>query len=342
MTSSPLIFTEKDLKQWPWQNLPEPVCKLGTESDTRWPKISIITPSYNQAEYIEETIRSVLLQGYPNLEYFVIDGGSTDGTVEIVKRYEKWISGWVSKLDSGQSDAIQKGIDMSSGIIVNWLNSDDMLLPGALFSVAEAFNETTADIIVGRDWDFRVSIATPEFHFIPTGYAYPDCLRFWTGEFRYHQPCTFFTREVYEKAGGIDKTLYYAMDYALYCRMLKTAGVKITYMKQEISAFRLHEQSKTSSQQLGFIQEMRTISIQHWSDIRIDNKTSQHEMDKYTVRCLVHQMIQIIRQRKFSELSKVLEFIWHTGVGHALIYATSSIIKKILKRKEIAYKRFVN
>ena len=101
-----------------------------------WPRISVVTPSYNQGQFIEETIRSVLLQGYPNLEYIIVDGGSTDGSVEIVRRYGLWISSWSSERDNCQSEAINKGLRGATGEIVSWLNSDDLLTPGALHKVA--------------------------------------------------------------------------------------------------------------------------------------------------------------------------------------------------------------
>ena len=103
-----------------------------------WPKISIVTPSYNQGEFIERTIRSVLLQGYPNLEYIIIDGGSTDRSVELIGKYEPFIRYWVSEPDKGQSNAINKGFQHASGGIFAWLNSDDIYLPGALVAVAKA------------------------------------------------------------------------------------------------------------------------------------------------------------------------------------------------------------
>lgn len=135
---------------WPWTEqsdvLPE------TQPDgTSWPKISIVTPSYNQGEFVEETIRSILLQGYPNLEYIVVDGGSDDETVEILKKYDPWIDHWESKEDRGVSHAINKGVNRTTGDIVNWVNSDDILLPWALRGVAEGFETySQADAIYGH------------------------------------------------------------------------------------------------------------------------------------------------------------------------------------------------
>ncbi|MEH1863695.1 MAG: glycosyltransferase family 2 protein [Nostoc sp.] len=121
---------------WPWtentQLLPE---KMPDGSE--WPKISIVTPNYNYGRFIEETIRSVLLQGYPNLEYIILDGGSTDDSIEIIKKYDKWLTYWVSEKDNGQASAINKGIELATGKWFNWLNSDDILLRNALKNLAE-------------------------------------------------------------------------------------------------------------------------------------------------------------------------------------------------------------
>ena len=125
---------------WPWTEASRPLPRVTTHGEP-WPKISIVTPSFNQAQYLEETIRSVLLQGYPNLEYFVYDGGSTDGSVDILRRYGAFLDGWVSERDKGQSDAINKGFARCTGEVVNWLCSDDVLLPGALSQVGQAFVE---------------------------------------------------------------------------------------------------------------------------------------------------------------------------------------------------------
>jgi len=107
---------------WPWTEETDPAIYAGRED---WPRISIVTPSFNQAQYLEETIRSVLLQNYPNLQYLVMDGGSTDGSVEIIKKYSPWIDHWVSEKDRGQSHAINKGLERCDGEWFNWINSDD-------------------------------------------------------------------------------------------------------------------------------------------------------------------------------------------------------------------------
>jgi len=114
------------------------------------PRITIVTPSFDQAKYLPETIESVLKQDYPNLEYIIIDGGSTDGSVDVIKRYERHLSYWVSEKDSGQSEAINKGFKKATGEFFNWINSDDVLFPGALHRIAEAFAKNPdADLIVG-------------------------------------------------------------------------------------------------------------------------------------------------------------------------------------------------
>ena len=125
-----------DKTGWPWNEETDPSVY---DSSIQWPRITIVTPTYNQGQFIEETIRSILLQNYPNLEYIIMDGGSTDDTVEIIKKYEPWISYWVSEKDKGQSDAINKGSARATGEIFNWINSDDCLTKGALKLVAGRF-----------------------------------------------------------------------------------------------------------------------------------------------------------------------------------------------------------
>lgn len=133
---------------WPWTE-DESTREVSQMRSRNCQRISIITPSFNQGEYIEETIRSVLLQEYPNLEYIVIDGGSTDNTVPIITKYERWLSYWVSEKDRGQTHAINKGFRRATGEILAWLNSDDVYAPGALSYVSEKFNKLGVNWLAG-------------------------------------------------------------------------------------------------------------------------------------------------------------------------------------------------
>ena len=123
---------------WIWTEQSNPLPPKMPDG-TEWPRISIVTPSYNQGHYIEETIRSILLQGYPNLEYIIIDGGSTDRSVEIIQKYASFLTYWVSEPDNGQTQAIDKGLAYCTGEIFNWVNSDDFLSRNALATIASAF-----------------------------------------------------------------------------------------------------------------------------------------------------------------------------------------------------------
>lgn len=135
-TLSQLPSPQTDRVGWPW-TMESPRLPPTMPDGRPWPRISIVTPSFNQGEFIEETIRSILLQGYPNLEYIIMDGGSTDGSVEIIRKYEPWLSFWESGSDRGQAHAINKGIERATGEWLNWINSDDILMQSALGMFAE-------------------------------------------------------------------------------------------------------------------------------------------------------------------------------------------------------------
>ena len=185
-----------------------------------WPRFSIVTPSYNQDQFIEETIRSVILQGYPDLEYIIIDGGSTDQSVEIVKKYERWLTYWVSEKDRGQSHAINKGFSRASGEYNNWINSDDSLRPCALRTIGEA-----AALRQGVDLISGVRILKDR----ETGYEFAQNL--WMSSWRYYligmpnfpQDATFFSRHVLTAAHAIDERFNFALDVAFFFRALRAA-----------------------------------------------------------------------------------------------------------------------
>ena len=206
-----------------------------------FPKISIVTPSYNQAGFLERTILSVLNQDYPNLEYIIIDGGSTDGSVEIIKKYEKYLAYWVSEKDKGQSDAINKGFQKSTGDILAWLNSDDTYLSGTLFKVVKAFQENpNADLIFGNIYhvdekDQRIG----ELRF--TKFDFPTLI--YEGG-NLHQPGSFWTREIYNRVGGIDPKYIFCMDYDFFCRV---GGIgNFIFIRDYLANFRIHKNAKSS------------------------------------------------------------------------------------------------
>ncbi len=224
------------------------------------PKISIITPSYNQGQFLEETILSVLNQEYPNLEYLIIDGGSTDNSLEIIKKYEDQLAYWVSEKDRGQTDAINKGFHKCTGDILHWLNSDDVLLSGSLNLVAE-FLEQHHDIdcvigdleVIDPNGQFLILKKAIPFDFKTA--LYTSCL--------VPQPSTLFTRRAWGKTGDLDISLYYQMDFEYFLRMAKV-GVKFGLLKKPLAKFRLHADSKTVSEYNElFFQAYRRIQDQY-------------------------------------------------------------------------------
>ncbi len=208
-----------------------------------FPKISIITPSFNQGQYLEQTIDSVLSQGYPNLEYMVVDGGSTDNSAEIIRKYEKHLTWWVSEKDNGQSHAINKGLRRATGQIINWINSDDYYEPHALKSVVEAFENPQVTMASFRanviGLQNRISRGTDIFReSLPKTIAYT----------RIDQPETFFRSEAVAKMGLLNENLHYCMDKEWLLRYFLHFGIEgAINVDNVILNFRYHEDSKSVS-----------------------------------------------------------------------------------------------
>lgn len=215
------------------------------------PKISIITPSYNQGQFLEETICSVLGQGYPNLEYIVIDGGSTDGSVEIIQKYAPQLAYWVSEKDSGQVEAIQKGLDRATGDVVAWLNSDDVYTPGTLGKVGAIFRDRNPAFLYGR-CDF--TDVEGNFAYSLPYYEGLDLEMVITHNFL-PQPSCFWRREISLAVGPLNPKLHYAMDYEYWVRVL-LAGYTMESVPEVLSLYRLHDASKTCTMSSRFEDEM--------------------------------------------------------------------------------------
>ena len=219
------------------------------------PKITVITPSYNQAVFLRQTIESVINQDYPNLQFLVIDGGSTDGSKEIIKEYADHIDFWVSENDQGQSDAINKGIKRAEGEIVTWINSDDLLMPGALQAVGQAWVDEpdltllTADCIrIGPKSEFFGwhSVPRQTAWFAQHGLIYID------------QPGTFWKSNFLGDNGLIDVSLKGAMDHDLWYRIVLQGG-KTRNLRQCTAAIRIHEGTKSTNIQDVFEREAKLL-----------------------------------------------------------------------------------
>lgn len=246
---------------WPWtkesQQLPETM-----PDGKHWPKISIVTPSYNQGGFIEETIRSVLLQGYPNLEYIIIDGGSMDQSVEIIKKYEKWLTYWVSEKDNGQASAINKGLHLSTGELVAWINSDDLYVPSALSNAAKYLGAGTVDHI----WLCGACQYFDETGYVAVYYPVVPALQEWMlrfdcpRDYSFPQPSVFWNRVVFEKIGFLNEGYHYSFDHDYWLR-IRLAGQEPLSIRDVVSNFRLHEQSKTVSAGNRFIPDDLEIAI---------------------------------------------------------------------------------
>ncbi|MFH0791980.1 MAG: glycosyltransferase family 2 protein [bacterium] len=214
---------------------------LVLKKNKSFPKISIITPSYNQGRYLERTILSVLNQNYPNLEYIIIDGGSTDNSVEIIKKYEKYLTYWISEKDKGQSDALNKGFKIAAGEIIGWQNSDDIYLPKTFFKIVDLFDKyKQADIIYGDRLDIDEKdgiLGESIFTDFSTTVCLYDGLQLGTQS-------VFWRKEVFAKIGMLDINLHFAMDYEFFLRAGKR-GLKYKYFPYRFGAMRRHREAKT-------------------------------------------------------------------------------------------------
>ncbi|MCE9616176.1 MAG: glycosyltransferase [Lentisphaerae bacterium] len=247
---------------WPW-GAPAPVAS----DPGPWPRISIVTPSYQQVAYLEATIRSVLLQGYPNLEYVIIDNASTDGSVDVIRTYAAHLAGWVSEPDRGQSHAINKGFARCGGDIMAWLNADDLLLPGALLAVGRAWRRRPFDVLSGHA-RFIAADGRPEGLFGATTATAVDHLRLRTPGVP--QQATFWSAASWQRHGPLDESLHLVMDLDYWLKLL-IAGVSWDMLDQELACFRHHAAQKTHdlSNNLALLAEKQRVFERYATDPRM-------------------------------------------------------------------------
>lgn len=231
-----------DRRGWPWTEEAPPL-PAPAPGAAPLPKVTVVVPSYQQARFLEETLRSVLLQGYPDLELLVMDGGSTDGSTDIIRRYEPWIAGWVSEKDGGQTQAINKGWRRATGELLTWLNSDDILYPGW----AEAL---TAPLVADPGLDLAFDDAqvidaqdAPLWVYAGEMPNVESMLITWHTPFA--QQGFLMRRRLLEECGYLDERLFFTMDTEYWLR-LAHAGRRFHHVQRRLAALRLHEETKSS------------------------------------------------------------------------------------------------
>jgi glycosyltransferase involved in cell wall biosynthesis len=296
---------------WPWTIESAPVPQRPRNGDS-WPRISIVTPSYNQGHFIEETIRSVLLQGYSNLEYIVMDGGSKDGTLEIVRKYEHAIDFWTSGPDKGQAEAINKGFARANGDILAWLNSDDVYEMGVFERVAELFQQLPdTDVISGRcrRWygDGRDRLVDPS----PLR-TLADFLKIktkWMSGRLIIQPEAFFRSKAFEMAKGIREELFFCFDACLWMDMAKI-GCTFHSVDQHWANLRVHDGQKISNV-TGTVHELTRLA---WNQLRENWKVVEDPL------AITDEIVQVLEEMFTNErcISKTLRESTSYRVGRLL------------------------
>jgi len=245
---------------WPWTEESSPSSSVPSKG-REWPRISVITPSFNQAKFVEQTLRSVLLQNYPNLEYIIIDGGSKDGSVEIIKKYEQHLAHFESEADRGQSHAINKGFARATGDILCWLNSDDYYLPGTLQTVAEVLGDGQGNFaLVGNCIQIYDDDRTP-FEGQGKYESFDRLLQFWKG-YQMHQPSIFWRREIFDSVGYLDESLHYAMDFDYWVRIAR--HVPFHTIDRALSYATYHREAKTGDNFIRYNDELKRIAPDYW------------------------------------------------------------------------------
>ncbi len=270
-----------------------------------FPKISVITPSFNQGQFIEQTIQSVISQGYPNLEYIIMDGGSSDNTVEVIKKYETQIKHWQSKKDHGQAAAINDGFSLATGDILCWLNSDDLYFPGVLNKIANAFtNIHSPEIVFGNCLHFNESHKKTRGSDVVTMHhqfeiSLCDYLI---------QPSTFFTKPAWLKTGKLNESLSFTFDWDWFIRA-KNAGINFTPSSEYFSKYRIHDAHKSGTGGEKRMNELKEIAALY-NEPRL-SKSFDKWIDMYAKKNFAARSIDASQRLEisfFNSLGRLLYF----------------------------------
>lgn len=263
---------------WPWTEQTPPLWER-IPGHFEYPRISIVTPNYNYGHFLEETIRSVLLQGYPNLEYIIIDAGSTDNSLEIIEKYAQWLAYYVSEKDRGQSDAINKGFNKATGKIYAWLNSDDVFCQNTLQEVGRFWRDNpNCHFLTGDGYLMNANeegVESWRYYVKGERYSFQDLLEYHHEKYL-PQPSVFFSQDVFHQLHGLDLSLSYTMDLDFWLRIRMI--YPLHYIPKCFSEMRHHDDAKTCKDNVVAMAEARNVLKKYYQHInpftRLKNKFS--------------------------------------------------------------------
>lgn len=276
---------------------------------TNYPKISIVTPSYNQGQYLEQTILSVLGQNFENLEYIIIDGGSTDNSVQIIKKYETYLKYWISEPDKGQSHAINKGFQIATGDIFAWINSDDLYMPGIFNIVCRKIQLNETGLYLGecihfmecdrtvKSWGSNVANLSKTVDLSVNDYII--------------QPATFWTKKTWEKVGHLEENLHFGFDWEWFLRA-KNQKIPFYSINLPVALYRIHNTQKSTSG--GIVRQKEIFEIYSINNPRIGILYQKLRNEKLKTSACVYKIYIIILkilmlQHSFGAFLKILKFI---------------------------------